>query len=533
MSATVSSHNALTFWDLVFRDGALTAEIIDHPYPGSGTEHDPFIVSWIPNDPRNPLLFREPTKWAITMLVSINTMAAALVSSAFSGGLKEIIGYFDVSEEVALLGISLYVLGFSLGPLLCSPLSELYGRRIVYVVGGIALTIFVASAPGSRNIQALIVFRFIAGCFGSVPMTLPAGVIADMFPALTRGRAMGIFVAAPFLGPTLGPIMGGFIAESAGWKWVQGFLALLVAAIWLATVFLQPETYGPVLLRKRASALQRHTGQVHRSKLEDPNKTAKNAFRTAIVRPWVLLSREPIVLLLSLYTAIVYGVLYMFFAAFPIVYQQVRGWPEGRGALPFLGIVIGILLAVLYHDIIYSKYVKRALSVAPNRLPPEERLPESFFSSIALPIGLFWFAWTNSASVHWMAPTAAGIPFGFGMVICFISVFNYLADSYTIFAASVFAANSLLRCAFGAAFPLFTTYMYVNLGIHWASSIPAFLALACTPMPFLFYKYGAWVRKRCHYAAEADAFLERMLANAAETEPQETEKEDIETGPSK
>lgn len=88
------------------------------------------------------------------------------------------------------------------------------------------------------------------------------------------------------------------------------------------------------------------------------------------------------------------------------------------------------------------------------------------------------------------------------------SVLNYLVDAYTIFAASVLAANNALRSMFAAGFPLFTPTMYANLGVHWASSVPAFLAVACAPLPFLFYKYGAVIRKKCKYAAESTVFLE-------------------------
>jgi hypothetical protein len=130
--------------------------------------------------------------------------------------------------------------------------------------------------------------------------------------------------------------------------------------------------------------------------------------------------------------------------------------------------------------------------------------------SIFLPIGLFWFAWTNSPSLHWAISIAAGVPFGFGMVLVFLSVMNYLIDSYTIFAASVLAASSVLRSLFGAAFPLFTSYMYADLGIHWASSIPGFLAVACVPFPFLLYRYGPTIREKCKYAAESAAFMRKM-----------------------
>jgi hypothetical protein len=122
-----------------------------------------------------------------------------------------------------------------------------------------------------------------------------------------------------------------------------------------------------------------------------------------------------------------------------------------------------------------------------------------------------------------MVSIAAGVPFGFGMVLVFLSIMNYLIDAYTIFAASVLAANSVIRSLFGAAFPLFTTYMYQNLGIHWASCIPAFLALACVPFPFLFYKYGPAIRTRCKFAAQSEAFM-RKIQEQATTEPVEDEK---------
>ena len=111
------------------------------------------------------------------------------------------------------------------------------------------------------------------------------------------------------------------------------------------------------------------------------------------------------------------------------------------------------------------------------------------------------------------------------MVLVFLSCMNYLIDSYTIYAASVLAANSVLRSLFGAAFPLFTSQMYAALGIHWASTIPAFLALACLPFPFLFYKYGETIRMKCKYAAQAHQIMQSMKADAAEQEDSDDDNE--------
>ncbi|GAQ09516.1 uncharacterized transporter mfs2 [Aspergillus lentulus] len=508
----------ISFWRLLFDQGVVTQPVLSYPYSGSGTDEDPYVVTWIPDDPRNPMNFTEARKWSYTILVAIATLAVTLVSSAYTGGVEEIQQEFGIGSEVATLGVSLFVLGFAIGPFLWAPLSELFGRQILFIGTYALLTAFNAGMCGSKNAWTLIVLRFLAGSFGSSPLTNAGGVIADMFPAKQRGMAMTLFASAPFLGPVIGPIIGGFLGMTEGWKWVMGFLAIFSGAVWIIGSLFLPETYAPVLLRRRAEKLSRITGKVYRSKtdIEQGDISFKASFQLALSRPWILLFREPIVFLLSLYMAIVYGTLYMMFGAFPIVYQEGRGWNQGVGGLAFLGVMIGMLIAVVYSMVDNKRFV-RVEEENGGFAPPEARLHPCLPASVAIPVGLFWFAWTNYPSIHWMASIAAGVPFGFGMVLVFLGIMNYLIDAYTIFAASVLAANSVLRSLFGASFPLFTTYMYHNLGIHWASSIPAFLALACVPFPFLFYKFGPTIRKRCKFAAESDAFMRKIQEQAKAT----------------
>ncbi|KAK3615318.1 hypothetical protein LTR56_026660 [Elasticomyces elasticus] len=477
-------------------------------------EQDPYVVDYIENDARNPMLYGPVKKWSLTMLVAFATLAVAFVSSAYSGGAEEIITEFGISEEVYTLGISLFVLGFAVGPLLWAPLSELFGRQILFTTTYAGLTAFNAGAAGSQNPWTLLILRFFAGAIGSSPLTNAGGVIADIFPAKQRGLAMTLFAAAPFMGPVLGPIVGGFVGETVGWRWVEGVMAIFTGVLWIACTLLIPETYMPVILRKRAAALCKETGMVYRSRgdAEQGPTTFRHVFATSLSRPWILLFKEPIVLLLSIYMAIIYGTLYMCFGAFPIVYQQDRGWSPGIGGLSFLGVAVGMILAVIYSIWDNKRYA--VLSDKYNGFaPPEARLPPTMVGGICLLVGLFWFAWTNSPSIHWIVSIIATAPFGFGMVLVFLGVTNYLIDSYTIFAASVLAASGILRSLFGAVFPLFTTQMYNTkdgLGIHWASSVLAFLALVCVPMPFLFYKYGPGIRERCKYAAESAAFMKKM-----------------------
>jgi hypothetical protein len=116
-----------------------------------------------------------------------------------------------------------------------------------------------------------------------------------------------------------------------------------------------------------------------------------------------------------------------------------------------------------------NKRYKRVAASAGGFAPPEARLPMSMVGACALPIGLFWFAWTNSPDIHWMASITAGAPFGFGMILVFLGVMNYLIDAYTIYAASALAANSVLRSLFGMAFPLFTSCTYARVQIPQAN----------------------------------------------------------------
>lgn len=302
---------------------------------------------------------------------------------------------------------------------------------------------------------------------------------------------------------------------NAGWRWVEGLLSAIAGLVWITVTFLIPETYAPVLLRRRALRLSQETGKCYKSSIDIGKPPAKIASRlkTLFSRPWILLIREPIVLLFTLYAALIYGTLYMLFAAFPIVYGRERGWNDGIAGLPFIGVLIGTLSGVGYTVWDHKRYDKTQRNHN-GFAPPEARLPPSMVSAVTVPIGLFWFAWTNSPSIHWLSSVAAMIPFGFGLVLIYLGIVNYLVDSYTLYSASVLAGMSILRYSFGGIFPLFATYMYDGLGIHWASSIPAFLSLACMPMPFIFYHYGAAIRTRCKYGAICAKELEQIRQTA-------------------
>lgn len=501
---------------VVFDDILVTPEVARYPYKGSGTDTDPHICEFIPRDPKDPRAWSSARKWIVCLSAAGTVFVVSFCSSAYTGAISGLIEQFHVSDIVATLGLALFLVGYIIGPLIWGPMSELYGRRYLMIITLLVLTAFNAGTAGANSIATLLVCRFLGSIFGSSPMTNAGGVIADLFDASERGIPVAIFAAGPFLGPVLGPIVGGFTGEYAGWRWVMGVMTAVSGALCIVGTLFIPETYAPVILERRAKALSKMTGRVYRTPLQigGARPSLVQSFRTALSRPWMLLLREPIVLIMSIYLAIVYGTLYMCFGAFPIVYQQTRGWSAGVSGLAFLGLLVGIVGAILYvvfDDKRYHRSVAAAKASGAPGAAPEARLPPGIVGSIVMPISLFWFAWTNGPEIHWSVSIIATAPFGFAMVLIFFSLTQYLIDTYTIYAASVIAGSGILRSLFGAVFPLFTPVMYQNLGIHWASSIPAFLAVLCMPFPFLFRRYGERIRTKCKYSREAAEAMAKIM----------------------
>lgn len=322
-------------------------------------------------------------------------------------------------------------------------------------------------------------------------------------------------------GPILGPAIGGFLASAAGWRWVLAFLTILTALSLVIGTFFVPETYGAVILRRRAARMTKKTGNYYVSKLDMKSgpTTARTAFTGALTRPWAILFTDPIVLLLSLWISTIYGTLYLFLAGYPFVYQEARGWSPGIGGLALLGIGIGILAGSTV-NIPISKYFSRKVARG-QETRPEIRLQPAMVGGIFIPVGIFWFAWTNSPSIPWPASVVAGSFFGFGMLLVWSSVSNYLADAYKVYASSTLAGQVVMRSIFGAVFPLFTGYMFRGIGLHWAASVPGFIALACAPLPFVFYRFGPRIRSKSSFASKADADTVALKGVQAEGDKKE------------
>ncbi|KDQ59492.1 hypothetical protein JAAARDRAFT_153379 [Jaapia argillacea MUCL 33604] len=477
------------------------------PYQGEGTCEDPYIVDWSSGDPHNPYNWSKRRKWLITSQLAIGTWTVSFSSSAYSGGLNYTQQDLHVSEEVAVLGISLYVLGFGLGPLLFAPMSEMYGRRPIFLVTLSIFTLLHIGGALSPNIATLLACRLLSGIFGSSPLTNAGGAITDIWNARERGLATALYSTAPWLGPVTGPIVGGFVSQAniPHLRWRLSFWLMFIASAFtlIFGFFVTPETYAPVLLRRRAKRLYEESGRSvqYISRYDLTRSTSfKEIMWINLSRPFRFLFTEPIVTLLAIYICIAYSTLYAFFAAFPIVFQQHRHFDPGNGGLAFLGVGLGTIIGTCMTPVQNRLYWRAMDRSETGRAPPEARLYMAMAAGFLIPIGLFWFAWTSQPSVHWIFPILAGVPFGTGVAQVMQGLTAYLMDAYHIYFASAIAATIVLRSIGACAFPLFSPAMFAALGDQWAISVFGFLALACTPMPLLFYRYGRFIRGKSRFA---------------------------------
>nr|CAD32176.1 multidrug resistant protein [Hapsidospora chrysogena] len=462
------------------------------------------LVTFAPDDPENPKNWSKAYKWYCTLVVSLTCFVVAFASSVISADIDGVMEEFNVSETAALVSISVFVVGFGVGPMVFAPLSEVYGRRIIYGSKLLFAVIFVIPCAVSKNLGTLLACRAIDGIAFSAPMTLVGGTLADMWKNEERGVPMAAFSAAPFAGPAIGPLVGGYLSDAAGWRWLYWIQLILSGIIWILITFTVPETYAPTILAKRARKLRKSTGDPnHVTEQELDPRPISEQLRVFLTRPFQLLFGELIVLLISLYMSVLYGLLYMFFIAYPIVYKGGKGYSSGKTGLMFIPVAVGVVLSACCSPFVNTHYISLA-HFHGGKPPAEVRLIPMMLSCWLIPIGLFIFAWTSYPWLSWAGPAMGGFPVGFGFIFLYNSANNYLVDSYQHQAASALAAKTFIRSFWGAGVVLFTKQMYSRLGDQWASSLIAFLALACCAIPFLFWKYGARIRARSKYAYAGD-----------------------------
>ncbi|MCJ1389038.1 hypothetical protein MMC18_001892 [Xylographa bjoerkii] len=453
-----------------------------------------------------------PHNWSRVTSVTIASIGwvVGFASSIDSGALQQAAAEFGVSEVTESLATGLFLIGFGCGALIAGPISETVGRNPVYITTLSLYMIFIMASGLAPNIGAQLAFRFLAGLFGSTPLTCAGGSISDLWSPMERVYAFPVFANAAFMGPIFGPVVGGFIGQNANitWRWVEWVTLIISGLVLVLVVLFQPETYAPILLKWKAAHLRSVTGEArYRAEVEIREDTFLRRIRTALYRPFLLTFREPIIMLFALYLTVIYIMLFTFLNGYTFIFTETYGLSQGLTGLAFLGIAIGLCGASLLVPLIYrwaQNDLAKIKAAGGERLPPEFRLWFSMFGAPAIPISMFWMAWTSYPSISLWSPLAASVLFGYGILCIFISCYQYIIDSYEAYSASALASVTLIRYVAAGGMVEVAIPMYTKLGVHWTLSLLGFLSLLLVPVPYLFYLYGPRIRKMSKYAVVHD-----------------------------
>ncbi|PKI82519.1 hypothetical protein MVES1_004017 [Malassezia vespertilionis] len=462
-------------------------------------EEGDLVVGWCDdNDPENPYNWPFSAKVYVTFLLFIMTMSVYMGSSIVSPSIPELSTYFNVGTTTATLSMSLFVWGYGFGPLLFSPITEIswVGRNYPYIICIGLFTILQIPNALVDNVAGFMILRFLCGFLGSPVLSTGGATIGDIWRlegGFMNGLAFWGFGACG--GPTLGPLISGYAVMKLGWRWSIWPLLMLNGLVWILLFFTMPETSGAAILSKRARRL-RKTMKNDRikseSEIQDSALTTSTLVYNTLWRPFQLTFSEPVLLCTNLYIAYLYGIIYCFFEAFPIMLMGNHGFNVGEMSVAYISGYIGAGVTCLFYCLYNNKVVLPRFLAGKWR--PEYRMEPTFLGGVFFPITLFWFGWTSFSAVPWIVPLIGFAFFVSGAFLLFQGLFAYIGENFPKYHASAFASNGLFRALVGGAFPLFATQMFNKLTLQGGCSLLGGLAVLLLPITFVFYIYGPKLR---------------------------------------
>ncbi|KIV82108.1 hypothetical protein PV11_04239 [Exophiala sideris] len=463
------------------------------------------LVDWYTtDDPANPQNWNSWKKAWVGFVIFMYTFAVYMASAIYTSAEPQVMEKFGVGQSKASLGLSMYVIGYGLGPMLFSPISELpvVGRNLPYLISFGLFVILCVPTALANSYASLLVLRFLTGFMGSPCLATGGATMGDMYGLLKLPYALTAWVAAAFCAPALGPLLSGFSVVVKGWRWALWPILWLAGPVFLLMFISMPETSASNILLRRAQRLRKLTGNPNlksQGEIDQGNISFGKLLIDQMWKPTEIFLKDPAVFFTNVYTSLIYGVYYSFFEAFPLVYVGIYDFNIGELGVVFTCIVVGCVFGI----IIYVSYVWFYLEpdIKKNGLRAQEhRLVPALFAVMLMPTGMFWFGWTAEPNIHWIVSIIGITFYATGAFILFQCIFMYLPLTYPQYAASLFAANDLCRSALAAGAVIFAHPLYVNLGIGRGISLLGGLLGGGVLGIWALWYFGAGLRARSKFA---------------------------------
>ena len=350
--------------------------------------------------------------------------------------------------------------------------------------------------------------------------------MSDLWRPEERGRSLAVYAVVPLLGSAVGAISGGWVVQSASWRWLFWGSSAFVACCLVCGFVVLRETFAPTILKQKYK------------KLLGDNSTTPPATRTLtkiitidLPRPFILVGTQPIIWALGLYMAYLWGLNFLMISTYQVLWQEKYHQTSSIASLNYisisLGFVIGCEFAAPANDKvsgspprtvafranvsgrlkrhqIYAFYKSRNKNIG----VPEFRTIMMIPASVLVPFGLLWYGWSAETHLHWIMPNIGMTFYCCGLIVGFQCIQAYILDTYPLYAASAISSLSIMRAMSGFVFPLLGPVMFRRFGYGWASTLMAGIAAGIGVMaPVGLKVFGARLRARSPYATGDDASM--------------------------
>ncbi|SCV66947.1 BQ2448_5593 [Microbotryum intermedium] len=468
-----------------------------------------FLVEFEENDPDRPMNWSRRKKSFVATLIAFLTFSVYIGSAIYTPSIPGIMDNFGVTQVVATLGLSLFVLAYGIGPMFLAPLQEMprQGRTPVYITGLFFFFLFQFPIVFAPNMATILVFRFLSGFVGSPAIATGGASMIDVFGPRHAPIAIGVWSIGAVSGPVLGPVIvsqvwldsgGSFAAQTNGWAWPNWELMWISGFAFLALSFLLPETLESTVLIRRAERIRLLTGNNRFRTQAEIDAVDGETFIQLLWNNFKRASQlaaEPAILFANSYIALIYACFYLWFEAFPILYNETYGFSLGISGLPYLAFIVSGLITFAFY-VFYVVYHLNPRMDRPGFLP-EARLELGVVAGLFIPISLLMFGWSGEEETNWIVPTIGAGLYLPGIFLIFQCILMYISSSYPpALTASILAGNDLFRSSFASVFPLFGSKYFNVLGLGVGSTVLAGINIIMVPLLYLLIRFGPRLRAR-------------------------------------
>ncbi|KUI63608.1 hypothetical protein VM1G_10360 [Cytospora mali] len=449
-------------------------------------------------DEHHPIHWSSFKKWFVVFWYCLLQVFVTLTTTSYVSAEFLVQEQFGGTTQVVALGQSMFIIGTAIGPVFLGPLSDIGGRKWVYVVAIFIYAILNIGCAKALNLPMLIIFQFLCGTAGSVALCNVAGTIADLFgDSDGAGQPMALFVASANTGPSIGSPVGEWIADNVnmGLPWIFWINVIIGAAFAIGMCFL-PETLPRIVI---SNAVKKHQA-------ENPEEIAIAEEKIDVLKEMRFISTmavkimvtEPIVIFLGMYNGFAYGLLFLYLDGVFDVFVFNNGLSYIGADLTYLNFVVGV--AIMFCIVPLQTYLYRRDRLKHGTNRPEARFLTSLVGVWGFPISLLWFAFTDDGSVSWWSPVVAGTLLAVCDPFLWLAMLNYLTDSYPNVAASAVAAFLIPSFLIAAGCAHAGIAMFENMSTKWAMATLGFISFGLVALVYILYFFGPQIRARSRLA---------------------------------